>query len=45
MTDRRGIVFTVDPRNHGRITAWLAGTDIGLRLKAPFSDEPRPATE
>jgi len=45
MTDRRGIVFTVDPRNHGRITAWLAGTDIGLRLKAPFSGELRPATE
>jgi DNA-binding MarR family transcriptional regulator len=40
MTDRRGTVFAIDPRNHGRITAWLAGTDIGRRLTAPFYDDP-----
>jgi len=45
MTDRRGIVFTVDPRNHGRITAWLAGTDLGRRLKPIFPDDPRTAGE
>lgn len=28
--DRRGSIYTLDPRSHGRITAWLAGTEIGL---------------
>lgn len=32
MADRR-IVLTMDPRSHGQITAWLAGTDIGKRLR------------
>ena len=27
--DRRGMVYTIDPASHGRITAWLAGTDVG----------------
>ena len=43
MIDRRGVVFTVDPRNHGRITAWLAGTDVAGRLKPTLADEPEPA--
>jgi predicted transcriptional regulator len=30
--DRRAILYTVDPRNHGPITAWLAG--VG-RVSAP----------
>lgn len=29
MADRRGILFTIDWRSHGQITAWLAGTEIG----------------
>jgi DNA-binding transcriptional ArsR family regulator len=28
--DARGRVYTLDPREHGRIIAWLAGTDVGL---------------
>lgn len=28
--DRRGRVYRLDPEEQGRITAWLAGTDIGL---------------
>jgi len=27
--DGRGILYTVNPRRHGQITAWLAGTDVG----------------
>ena len=29
MADRRGFLFSLDPRSHGRITAWLAGTAVG----------------
>lgn len=28
--DGRRRVYTVDPVQHGRITAWLAGTGVGL---------------
>ncbi len=28
--DGRGWVYLIDPTMHGRITAWLAGTDVGL---------------
>lgn len=40
MTDRRGVVYTMDQRSHGRITAWLAGTDIGRRLAEREVDPP-----
>lgn len=40
MTDRRGIVFTIDPRSHGHITAWLAGTNVGRPLKLSRADAP-----
>jgi DNA-binding MarR family transcriptional regulator len=40
MTDRRGVVFTMDQRSHGHITAWLAGTDIGRRLGPSIDDTP-----
>jgi DNA-binding transcriptional ArsR family regulator len=29
VVDRRGVLYTIDPRRHGAITAWLAGTDVG----------------
>ena len=29
IADRRGVLFTIDARSHGQITAWLAGTEIG----------------
>jgi DNA-binding transcriptional ArsR family regulator len=28
--DGRGLVYRVDPAAHGRITAWLAGTEVAL---------------
>jgi DNA-binding transcriptional ArsR family regulator len=28
--DGRGYVYSIDPDAHGRITAWLAGTEVGL---------------
>jgi DNA-binding transcriptional ArsR family regulator len=30
MVDRRRVIYMIDPRRHGAITAWLAGTRIGL---------------
>jgi len=30
MLDRRRIVYSISPRRHGAITAWLAGTKIGI---------------
>ena len=41
MADRRAILFTLAPRRHGVITAWLAGTEIG-RPAARFGDDGRP---
>ena len=35
MVDRRRVIYMLDPGYHGQITAWLAGTRIGL-------DEPHP---
>lgn len=29
VVDRRGVLCTINPRLHGAITAWLAGTDVG----------------
>jgi predicted transcriptional regulator len=40
MTDRRGVVYTMDQRSHGRVTAWLAGTDIGRRHGPMVADAP-----
>ncbi len=28
MSDRRSVLYAIDPRMHGPITAWLAGTEI-----------------
>ena len=28
--DGRGVLYTINPRSHGAITAWLAGTEVGL---------------
>jgi DNA-binding transcriptional ArsR family regulator len=37
--DRRAILYTIHPRSHGPITAWLAGTQVGrpvtLTLEEP----------
>jgi DNA-binding transcriptional ArsR family regulator len=32
MIDSRGILYSINPRRHGAITAWLAGTDVGRTI-------------
>jgi len=32
--DGRGFVYRIDPAAHGRITAWLAGTEVALPASA-----------
>lgn len=34
--DRRGLLYMINPRMHGRITAWLAGTDVGRPVASPW---------
>jgi DNA-binding MarR family transcriptional regulator len=41
MADRRAILFALEPRRHGAITAWLAGTEIG-RPPARFGRDGKP---
>jgi DNA-binding transcriptional ArsR family regulator len=33
--DGRWFIYTLNPRRHGEITAWLAGTGIGLEDDRP----------
>lgn len=40
MADRRAVLFTIDSRSHGQITAWLAGTEVG-RPTVKSSDQPQ----
>lgn len=39
MADRRAVLYMLEPRHHGAITAWLAGTDIGRRSLPAARDE------
>lgn len=32
--DGRGVLYTINHRRHGAITAWLAGTEVGLAERA-----------
>jgi DNA-binding transcriptional ArsR family regulator len=41
MADRRAILFALEPRRHGVITAWLAGTEVG-RPTARFGRDGKP---
>jgi DNA-binding transcriptional ArsR family regulator len=38
LADRRGFLFSIDPRVHGQITAWLAGTEIGRPTRRTNTD-------
>jgi DNA-binding transcriptional ArsR family regulator len=42
--DRRAVLYAIDPQANGRITAWLAGTDIA-RPVTPSRTRPTPAPE
>jgi len=35
LADGRVVLYRVDPRQHGSITAWLAGTEIARRVTRP----------
>lgn len=37
--DGRAVLYAINPRRHGAITAWLAGTEVGLseRQSGPFT--------
>jgi DNA-binding transcriptional ArsR family regulator len=38
--DGRFVLYAIDPHAHGRITAWLAGTEIGIADIAAAAAEP-----
>jgi len=37
--DGRRVVYFIDPRRHGQITAWLAGTEVGRAFPPPRPPE------
>lgn len=41
LLDGRVLLYCIDPRTHGPITAWLAGTDVGRRVAMTMDDEGR----
>jgi DNA-binding transcriptional ArsR family regulator len=43
MIDRRSVLYAIDPRMHGPITAWLAGTEIARPSNGP-ADRAEPPT-
>jgi DNA-binding MarR family transcriptional regulator len=43
--DRRVLLFSIEPRAHGQITAWLAGTEIARPMnRLPELHPPRPTS-
>jgi DNA-binding transcriptional ArsR family regulator len=41
--DGRGVVYSINPSAHGRIIAWLAGTDVGLPDRGDVTEVVPPA--
>ena len=39
VADGRVVLYTIQWRQHGPITAWLAGTEIARPTKSPSADE------
>lgn len=37
--DGRVVIYHVEPRAHGPITAWLAGTEVGRQLSLRIDDQ------
>ena len=37
--DGRRVVYFIDPKRHGQITAWLAGTEVGRAFPPPRASE------
>ena len=41
LADRRAVLYRIEPRQHGPITAWLAGTAVGRPIKMAIDDDGR----
>jgi DNA-binding transcriptional ArsR family regulator len=41
MADRRAILYRLDPKAHGPITAWLAGTGVARPIRLSVEDDGR----
>jgi predicted transcriptional regulator len=41
IVDRRALLYSIQPRQRGPITAWLAGTDVGRPIALAIDDEGR----
>jgi len=39
--DGRAVLYAIDDRQHGRITAWLAGTEVGIEGMPPTAEAGR----
>ena len=39
LADRRAVVYSINPRQHGPITAWLAGTSVGRPITMTIDDD------
>jgi DNA-binding MarR family transcriptional regulator len=39
--DRRAVLYSIQPRQHGPITAWLAGTGVGRPIALAIADDGR----
>jgi DNA-binding transcriptional ArsR family regulator len=37
--DGRATLYAIDPEAHGRITAWLAGTEVGIERREAPADQ------
>ena len=45
IADRRAVLYAIEPRRHGVITAWLAGTEIVRRTTSDRDPSHRPSYE
>ena len=41
LVDRRAVLYVIAPRQHGPITAWLAGTSVGRPIALAIDDDGR----
>ena len=39
LVDRRALLYSIQPRQHGPITAWLAGTGVGRPISLAIDED------
>jgi DNA-binding MarR family transcriptional regulator len=39
LVDRRALLYSIEPRQHGPITAWLAGTGVGRPISLAIDED------